>query len=149
MASAFRPATAADLPAVIALLRDFYTEDGSACDGQAEAALRALLENPGFGRVFLIFEEGGRAIGYLVVAFGYSLEFRGRDAFVDELYVAPPHRGRGLGREALRVAEDCCREAGVRALHLEVRPDNTKARRLYAGEGYADRDYYLMTKKLR
>ena len=71
-------------------------------------------------------------MGYLVVAFGYSLEFRGRDAFVDELYVAPTHRGRGLGREALRVAEPCCLEAGVRALHLEVRPGNARARGLYA-----------------
>jgi ribosomal protein S18 acetylase RimI-like enzyme len=155
MASTFRPATALDLPTVLGLLRDFYAEESATCDAQAEAALLALLQDPGLGRVFVILDEGdstagsGLAVGYLVVAFGYSLEFRGRDAFVDELYVAPPHRGRGLGREALRVAEDCCRQAGVRALHLEVRPDNARARRLYAGEGYADREYYLMSKKLQ
>ena len=40
-------------------------------------------------------------------------------------------------------------EAGIRALHLEVRPDNAKARRLYGSAGYADREYYLMSKKLR
>lgn len=149
MASAFRPATPADLPTVLALMRGFYAEDGATYDDEAEGALRALLEDSGLGRVFLIIEEGGVAVGYLVVAFGYSLEFRGRDAFVDELYVAPAHRGHGLGREALRVAEQCCREAGVRALHLEVRPDNAQARRLYASQGYADREYYLMSKKLR
>ena len=155
MASTFRPATAQDSPRCSSLLRDFYAEEGSPCDEESEAALLALLHDPGLGRVFVILDGddgppgSGRAVGYLVVTFGYSLEFRGRDAFVDELYVAPLHRGRGLGREALRVAERCCREAGVRALHLEVRPDNARARRLYAGEGYGDRDYYLMSKKLR
>ena len=88
-------------------------------------------------------------MGYLVVAFGYSLELRGKDAFVDELYVAPAHRGRGLAKGALREAESRCHEAGIRALHLEVRPDNAQARRLYASAGYQDRKYYLMSKKLR
>ena len=148
MAPAFRPATPADLATVLALMRLFYSEGGSPYDAEAEAALRALLADPGLGRV-LLMEEEGKAVGYLVVAFGYSLEFRGRDAFVDELYVVPSNRGRGLGREALRVAEERFREAGVRALHLEVHPDNAPARRLYASAGYADRKYYLMSKKLR
>ena len=121
MAPACRPATTADLATVLALLRDFYAEDGATYDAEADAALAALLAGPSLGRVVLIVDEAGLAVGYLVVAFGYSLEFRGKDAFVDELYVAPSHRGRGLGHEALRAAERCCLEAGIRALHLEVR----------------------------
>ena len=134
---------------MLPLLRDFYAEDGAIYDAEADAALLALLADPSLGRVVLISDESGRAVGYLAVAFGYSLEFRGRDAFVDELYIAPAHRGRGLGRAALGEAERCCREAGVRALHLEVHPDKTEARRLYDSAGYADREYYLMSKKLR
>ena len=149
MAPGFRAATTDDLSGVLALLRDFYAEDGAAYDAEAEVALLALLGDPRLGRVVLVVDEAGLAVGYLVVAFGYSLEFRGRDAFVDELYVAPSHRGRGLGRAALHEAERSCREAGIRALHLEVRPDNEKARGLYSSLGYADREYYLMSKKLR
>ena len=145
----YRQATTADHAIVLALLQDFYAEDGSAWDAETATALRALLADPSLGRVVLISDDGGTPAGYLVVAFGYSLEFRGRDAFVDELYVASTHRGRGLGREALREAERCCREAGIRALHLEVRPDNARARRLYGSAGYADREYYLMSKKLQ
>ena len=147
--ASFRQATTADHEVVLALLRDFYAEDGSDYDAGADAALLALLADPSLGRVVLINDDRSMPVGYLVVAFGYSLEFRGRDAFVDELYVAPTHRGRGLGREALREAERCCQEAGIRALHLEVRPDNAKARRLYGSAGYADREYYLMSKKLQ
>jgi ribosomal protein S18 acetylase RimI-like enzyme len=149
MPPVFRPATRGDLNAVLPLLRDFYAEDGEAYDAEAGTALLALLADPSLGRVVLIVDDGDVAVGYVVVAFGYSLEFRGRDAFVDELYVAPTHRGRGLGRAALREAERCCLEAGIRALHLEVRPGKTEARGLYASAGYADREYYLMSKKLR
>ena len=149
MAPTCRTATTADLAVVLALLRDFYAEDGATYDAEADAALTALLADPSLGRVVLVIDEAGLAVGYVVVAFGYSLEFRGKDAFVDELYVAPTHRGRGLGREALRAAESCGHESGIRALHLEVRPDNDKARRLYASAGYKDREYYLMSKKLR
>lgn len=149
MAASFRTATAADLDTVLPLLRDFYAEDGAIYDAEAGTALLALLADPSLGRVVLVNDEGDLVAGYLVVAFGYSLEFRGRDAFVDELYIAPAHRGRGLGRAALREAERVCRDTGVRALHLEVRPDNTEARRLYGSAGYADREYYLMSKKLR
>ncbi|HVQ31370.1 MAG TPA: GNAT family N-acetyltransferase [Vicinamibacteria bacterium] len=149
MPPVFRPATSGDLNAVLPLLRDFYAEDGEAYDAEAGTALLALLADPSLGRVVLIVDDEGVAVGYVVVAFGYSLEFRGRDAFVDELYVAPTHRGRGLGRAALREAERCCLEAGIRALHLEVRPGKTEARGLYASAGYADREYYLMSKKLR
>ena len=119
-----RAATLGDLDALLPLLQDFYAEDRHPFEaGAVRAALEGLIREPVFGRAFLI-EDGGALAGYLVVTFGYSLEFRGRDAFLDELYVAPAHRGRGLGREALRVAEDCCLEAGARALHLEVRHDN-------------------------
>jgi ribosomal protein S18 acetylase RimI-like enzyme len=147
--ASFRQATTADHKLVLTLLCDFYAEDGLTYDATTDAALLALLADPSLGRVVLVIDEGDTPVGYLVVAFGYSLEFRGKDAFVDELYVAPTHRDRGLGREALREAESLCREAGIRALHLEVRPDNARARRLYGSSGYADREYYLMSKKLQ
>jgi ribosomal protein S18 acetylase RimI-like enzyme len=143
-----RSATLGDLDALLPLLRDFYAEDRHPFDASAvRAALEGLVRDPALGRAFLI-EDGGALAGYLVVTFGYSLEFRGRDAFLDELYVAPAHRGRGLGREALRVAEACCLEAGARALHLEVRHDNEAAQGLYRSWGFGDRENYLMSKPL-
>jgi diamine N-acetyltransferase len=145
---AIRAATLGDLDALLPLVRDFYAEDKHPFDAVAvRAALEGLVRDPAFGRAFLI-EAGEAPAGYLVVTFGYSLEFRGRDAFLDELYVAPAHRGRGFGREALRVAEACCLEAGVRALHLEVRHDNEAAQSLYRSWGFGDRESYLMSKPL-
>jgi GNAT superfamily N-acetyltransferase len=90
----------------------------------------------------------GAAAGYVVLTFGYSLEFNGHDAFVDELYVEEGHRGKGLGGLAVRLAEDTCRTMGVRALHLEVDRENHRARAVYEKAGFEDRDNHLLTKRL-
>lgn len=144
----FRPASPADLEAVLALHRDFFAEDGYPFrEAESRANLEKLLNNPELGRLFVI-DDGGTVAGYLVLGFGFSLEFRGRDAFVDEVYVAPSHRGQGLGTRALAVAEAACREIGVRALHLEVERSKERTQGLYRRLGFADHDRYLMTKWL-
>ena len=141
-----RPATPADLEAVLALHRTFFSEDGYAFrEDESRANLARLLGDATLGRLW-VMDEGGEVIGYLLLAFGFSLEFRGRDAFVDELYVAPGHRGRGLGTLALSLATEDCREFGVRALHLEVERYKEGAQALYRRAGFVDHDRYLMTK---
>ena len=148
MAVAFRPAGPGDVEAVHALRRDFYREDGSPwAEGPAREALRALLGAPALGRAW-VAEDGGEAVGYVVLALGFSLEFHGRDAFVDELYVRPSHRRQGLGRAALAAAEAASLALGVRALHLEVDAGNEAAAALYRRWGFAPHARRLMTKWL-
>src|SRR5262245_13653892 len=144
----FRPATTADEPALLELMREFYQEGRISFDERAaRAALRGVLADPAHGRALLIEVEGAVA-GYLVVCFGWSLEFHGRAAFLDELYVRERFRGQGIGTRALEVAAEVCRTSGVRAMHLEVERSNTRAQSVYRRTGFADRDYYLMTRRL-
>lgn len=141
-----RLATAADLEGVLALHCAFFTEDGyTVREDESRANLSRLLGDPTLGRLW-VMDDRGEVVGYLLLAFGFSLEFRGRDAFVDELYVVPGHRGRGLGTRALELAAETCRELGVRALHLEVERYKEGAQTLYRRMGFADHDRYLMTK---
>ncbi len=128
-----RPATSSDLEAVLALHRNFFAEEGYPFrEKESRANLGRLLEEPGLGRVF-VMDADGKTIGYLVLTFGFSLEFGGRDGLVDELYVSPEHRGRGLGTRALEVAAATCREQGIRAVHLHVERSKEGARRSIAG----------------
>jgi len=113
----------------------------------AEKAIRDLIANPALGALFVV-EMSDRIEAYLVVTFGYSLEFGGRDAFVDELYVAPSARKKGLGTAALDTAEQACRAAGIRALHLEVERINLRAKSLYDRRGFYEHSRHLMTKLL-
>lgn len=87
-------------------------------------------------------------VGYVVLTFSYSLEFHGRDAYVDEIYVREAHRGRGVGGQTLRFIEKVCRALGVQALHLEVDRDNTSARAVYETAGFEDRNNYLLTRRI-
>ncbi len=146
MELAFRIPCRADIDTILAFRRDLYAHDPIPFDEQAaRTALEALLDDSSLGRVWLII-RGGETIGYLVLTLGYSLEFYGRDAFLDELFVRVEDRGSGVGTAAVRFAETECRALGVRALHLEVDRTNTVAQAVYRRAGFHDHDRYLMTK---
>jgi GNAT superfamily N-acetyltransferase len=113
---------------------------------KAQSAMRTLLADPALGRVFLAIDKY-MAIGYLVLAFGYSLEYHGRDAFVDEFFILEKYRGKGLGKEMLAHAEKAAKKIGIKALHLEVTRHNDTVLGFYRREGFIDHDRYLMTKR--
>jgi GNAT superfamily N-acetyltransferase len=64
------------------------------------------------------------------------LEHGGLVAWLDELFVLPEHRGRGIGRALLRRALEVANEKGCRALDLEVDFEHAQAERLYRREGF-------------
>jgi ribosomal protein S18 acetylase RimI-like enzyme len=149
----FRVAKVADLDAVRDLMQALFLEDRlpdqRAFDSsRARSALADLVTDPSRGSVWLIC-DGDAAVGYVAVAFGYSLEFHGRDAFIDELYVRPSHRGRGWGTRAMKHAEAIARAENIHAIHLEVGRRNGAAQALYRKLGYADHERYLMTKWIK
>lgn len=111
-------------------------------------AVARLLGAPELGSIWALDTADGW-IGYLVLTYGFSIEFRGRDAFIDEFFIRPPHRGRGLGTRALAQVKDRAVELGLVAVHLEVARGNHAARKLYGGLGFELRDRFsLMSLKL-
>lgn len=145
---AVRPAVAADAAGLMPLIRELHAHEGLPVPGkEVEAALRALLADDRLGCV-LLASDGGRVVGYTVLGFGYSLEFHGRDAFVDELFVEDAARGQGVGSLLLDAAEMACRARGIHALHLESGHANPDATRLYERRGFRAHERHLMTKWL-
>jgi diamine N-acetyltransferase len=116
-----------------------------------EARRRVIFEefvrDDTYGRAWLILADE-EPVGYIVLTVSFSFEYRGRDAFIDELYVAKEFRGRGIGRRAMDFVEAVAREVGVNAIHLEVSRHNDPAIDLYRRTGFMDHDRYLMTKWL-
>jgi ribosomal protein S18 acetylase RimI-like enzyme len=143
-----RRASARDIPALLEMQERYYGEDGYDFDSvAAREAWSALLEDERLGRVWVAELAGGERVAYLVLTLGFSLEYLGRDAFVDELYVMPAWRRRGLGRRALEIASAACAELDVRALHLEVERDKPGALALYRERGFQDRGRLLLTRR--
>jgi ribosomal protein S18 acetylase RimI-like enzyme len=144
----FRAATEQDVDAILGMMQGFYAEDGYPFDAaESRRAVLGLIGSEQLGGLWVAVDDAG-VCGYLAVTLGYSLEWRGRDAFLDELFLAERARARGLGSEALRVAEAFCRRSGVRALHLEVEPHREGAFELYRRSGFVDHARRLMTLRL-
>jgi GNAT superfamily N-acetyltransferase len=140
-----RKASPADLETLVAMMTEFYAEaDYPLNPARAREAFQVLLDDPGLGEVWLAQVEG-REAGYMVLTFGYSMEYGGRDAFIDDLFVRPTYRRAGLGSALVGHAREVCAARGVRALHLEVGRDNSGARRVYQRAGFAGHDRQLLT----
>lgn len=126
-------------------MQALYAFDGYGYDREkARAALMPLLENS-LGCAWIIL-DGDSPVGYAVLCFGYSLEWLGRDAFVDEIFLREEYRGRGWGKKTMEFLEDAARELGVRALHLGVMKGNDRALRLYEAIGFQKHQATFLSK---
>ena len=114
-----------------------------------EKSVEKLLSDGTLGEVWLI-KKSDHLIGYVVVCFSYSIEFGGREAFIDEFYIETPERGRRIGTEVLgKLKERMCTHS-IAAVHLEVDQRNERAKSLYLQSGFSYRDKYrLMTIALK
>jgi GNAT superfamily N-acetyltransferase len=137
-----------DLGELIPLMSEFYAGEKLPFDeGMLGHALGELWDEPLHGGAW-IARAGDEPVGYGVLCCGFSLEYGGRDAFVDELFVRPGWRDRGIGGLLLDAMEASCRDRGIAALHLEVDHDNPDGKRLYLRRGFVDHERHLMTKRL-
>ncbi|MDB4949441.1 MAG: N-acetyltransferase [Gemmatimonadetes bacterium] len=142
----FERADASHVDVLAPLMRGFYAYEHLPWDeAAARGGLGMILADASLGQVWLMRTEEGWA-GYFVLAFSFSLEFRGRFGFLDELYLRDDHRGRGLGRRAVDHAAEVCLGLGIRALRLEVTCDNAAARGFYARLGFQDHGRDLLTR---
>jgi diamine N-acetyltransferase len=142
----FRVVAESDADVVLDFMRTYYAFDGHGYDREkARIALTALLRDKNLGRAWLIL-DGDAAAGYIVLCFGYSLEWLGRDAFVDEFYLREQYRGRGWGRKTMEFVEEAARQAGIRTLHLEVVRQNATALEVYRKLGFHEHESAFLSK---
>ena len=139
--------TAADLPLLGRFVRAYYVEDRHVFDEDRQPpALVALAAGEPFGCAWLI-ELDGDPVGYVVLGWGFSVEAGGREACLDEIYLTPEMRNRGIGGRVLALVEAEARAAGMRRVFLEVQRHN-RVIGLYRRAGYVDHDRFLMSKLL-
>jgi len=143
-------ASLADLESIFKLMQSMQLDEPwseSFDESEVRFNLGEILQNPVYGLIYFV-QDANRAIAYLVICFDYSLEYRGKGAWVDELFVEPDHRQRGIGAYLLDLAESASRENRAQYLHLEVSHGN-RAIELYRRRGFADHNRYLLTKRLQ
>lgn len=107
-----------------------------------EDAFEELMKSDLYAECY-IFESEGKVAGYALLAKTYSREAGGMAVWIEELYVLPEFRGKGLGRSFFEYLFENIPAARYR---LEIEPENERAVKLYKEEGFYYLPYHQMIK---
>ena len=147
-----RPASSADIPALLALVRRYWDYEGIAGFEalRIELVLQQLLATAGPRGAVWVAEAAGALVGYLIVVLVISVEHKGLMGEIDELFVLPEARSRGIGTALLAAAEQALVQRGCVRLQLQLGRGNARARTFYERHGYGARaGYELLDKPLQ
>jgi GNAT superfamily N-acetyltransferase len=133
-----RAATAAEAAVVADLLDRFNREFDTPSPGPA--ALTERLARLLGGPEVVALLAGEPAVGIALLTLRPNVWYDGPVALLDELYVVPAQRGRGIGTALLKAAEGLCNQRGSELLEINVDGQDADARRFYERHGYVDRD---------
>ena len=134
---AYHPIRETDREEYLQMTAAFYATDAvirPIPQEHREATFAELMRSDTYAAAYIL-EENGETVGYALLAKTFSQEAGGLVVWVEELYVKPPYRGRGIGSQFLRdlVAEP---PAGTKRIRLEVEKENEAAVRLYRSLGF-------------
>jgi ribosomal protein S18 acetylase RimI-like enzyme len=126
---------AAEAARLLHAFNDEYEEPTPAAAALAERLRQLLTEDS-----FLVLLAGAPALGVAVVRLRPALWSGGSDAYLEELYVVPERRRRGLGRGLLEAAMEVARAAGADHFELTTAEADEAARSLYESFGMTNRE---------
>jgi len=142
----YKPAVSDDIITILKFIKNFYGMNSYPFrEEKVGESVRNLIKNINLGRIWII-EFDSKSVGYIILTFGYSIEYKGRDAFIDELYIEEEFRGRGIGRETVDFVIKESEKLGIKAVHLEVERNNDAAKNLYEKYDFKDNGRTLMTR---
>lgn len=138
-----------DFSEVLSMMEVFYASDALLIHPDTETLRRTLTDCIAAGPYLegFVFEEEGALAGYSMVAKSYSTEAGGRCVWIEDIYVKPAYRGRGIGTALLAFVER--RFAGqVVRIRLEAEPENETAMAVYRKAGYEILGYTQLVREL-
>lgn len=121
------------------LLHDFNTEFDTPTPPLAELAER--LRNLVVREDIEILLAGDPAVAVAVTTFRPSIWTPGPVALLEELYVRPDLRSRGIGGAVLERAIESARERGVTTFEINVDEGDLDAQRFYRAHGFTELEY--------
>lgn len=130
-----RQATHADITTLLQMMEEFYVEGDHALDhDQATLAFTKLLDHSDYGMIWL-HESDSEANGYVVFTVRFAMEYGGLVGSIDDLYVRPAVRRKGVGKQLLESVLVECHDRNLHGLDVEVAPENLGAQSLYSSLG--------------
>lgn len=144
-----RPATPGDADAVTALVAEFFAAEGFATDAAVVRERVPRFLATGANAAFLAF-EGDVPVGVATLTTAFGLE-TGHYAEIEDLYVVPDHRGRGVARRLLDACVAECERRGCADVEIVVTPAGEAAyglRAFYGALGWVDTGRVILERQL-
>ena len=131
-----------------AAVRRFHGESGREVGPAQAMAVHALCSDPSLGRAWLLADGRNRDVGYALAYWRHSIDHGGRVAVLDDLWIEPDLRGRGLGRRLMEAVLADMSASGARAVVVEADPADAPAMAFYARLGFAAAGTPLLARTL-
>jgi GNAT superfamily N-acetyltransferase len=137
-----RPARTDDIEEMLPLIRaycEFY--ETAPDDDGLRRMFETLIANADQGAVYIARDEGS-AVGFATLDWKWSSLKAAKIGYLEDLFVDPESRGKGIADALIEVCADRCRELGMPAMAWQTAPDNHRAQQVYDRTG-AEADTYL------
>ena len=131
-----RDAVAADIPAMVELLSQLFSIEQDFVPDADKQGRGLVLLLAHAGAHMLVAELEGRVVGMITTQTLISTAEGGPVGLVEDLVVAEPHRGKGIGRQLLQTMETRARDTGLTRLQLLADSDNAPALDFYTQRGW-------------
>ncbi len=132
MSCTIRPATAADVPLILAFIRDLAIYEKLLHEVVAtEDALRRTLFGDQPGAQVVIAEADGRPAGFALYFYNYSTFLAKPGLYLEDLFVQPEFRGRGIGKALLLHLAKLANARGCGRMEWSVLDWNEPAKGFY------------------
>lgn len=136
------------LEIIISMMQDFYAIDNYPINIDVSKKLfQEFLANEDLGKCWLIYNDD-EIVGYFILTFIFSFEYKGRIAFLDELYIIKKHQGKGIGKLAIAFIKEQIPKLSLKLLYLEVEHHNENAQKLYLANDFVIHNRKILKYKL-
>ena len=144
------PASAKDLPQMVALLGQLFEQEAEFTPNAAkqETALKMILADPKVGKLY-VAKEGSKVVAMASLLFTVSTAEGGKAAWFEDLVVHPDQRRQGTGEKMLAYVIAEARKEGVLSITLLTDMQNERAQALYRRAGFVGSPMRPMRLKLK
>jgi len=142
-----RPMKQEDFSDVLNMMLVFYASEALIVHPPEESLRRTLTDCLAGGPYLegYVFMDGEETAGYGMLTKSYSTEACGLCIWIEDIYVRPESRGKGLGSGFLAFVDEKYGASAAR-IRLEAEPDNARAIEVYRKAGYHELGYMQLVK---
>jgi ribosomal protein S18 acetylase RimI-like enzyme len=146
---AFKPLQHSEVDVITKMMKEFYDIDNYPMDLEISKKLfEEFIENENLGKSYLIYNNS-EIVGYAIMTFIFSFEYKGRLAFFEELFIDKSARNLGIGTKAIDFIKQEAKKANVKMIYLEVENHNEIAQKLYLANDFVIHNRKIMKSPIK